>query len=75
MLFYINPQFYGYAAITKVLLKNVHLKCHYDSKLSCVSTDGNAVLTRFGLDTVNPFEHLVVCYSPSLVNVYINVVV
>ena len=61
LLFYINPQFYGYAAITKVLLQNIRLNCEYESTLSCISTDGNAVLTRFGLETVNPYEHLVVC--------------
>ena len=60
LLFYINPQFYGYAAITKILLLNVRLKCEYESTLNCVSTDGNAVLARFGLETVNPYEHLVV---------------
>ena len=61
LLFYINPQFYGYAAITKILLLNVRLKCEYESTLNCISTDGNAVLARFGLEAVNPYEHLVVC--------------
>lgn len=61
LLFYVNPQFYGYAAIAKVLLQNVRLECAYESTLSCISTDGNAVLTRFGLISVNPYEHLVVC--------------
>ena len=28
--------------------------------MNCISTDGNAVLARFGLETVNPYEHLVV---------------
>lgn len=60
LLFYINPQFYGYAAITKILLLNVRLNCEYESTLNCISTDGNAVLARFGLETVNPYEHLVV---------------
>ena len=60
LLFYINPQFYGYSAMTKVLLLNVRLKCEYESTLNCISTDGNAVLARFGFDTVNVYEHLVV---------------
>lgn len=60
LLFYINPQFYGYSAITKVLLKDFHLKCDYESKLSCISTDGNAVLATFDFDSVNPYGHLVV---------------
>ncbi|XP_015748211.1 PREDICTED: uncharacterized protein LOC107328008 [Acropora digitifera] len=72
LLFYINPQFYGYAAITKVLLKDVHLTCHYDSTLSCVSTDGNAVLTRFGLDTVNPYEHLVIMLGMTVLSLLLS---
>ena len=28
--------------------------------MNCISTDGNAVLARFGLETVNPYEHVVV---------------
>lgn len=60
LLFFINPQFYGYSAITKVLLKDFHLKCDYESKLSCISTDGNAVLATFDFDSVNPYGHLVV---------------
>ena len=63
LLFFINPQFYGYSAISKVLLQNVRLKCVYESTLNCISTDGNAVLARFGFDTVNIYEHLVVSFS------------
>ena len=60
LLFYINPVFYGFSAITKVLLQDVQLKCENDSILNCLSTDGNAVLTRFGFDTVNVYENLLV---------------
>ncbi|KAJ7380356.1 hypothetical protein OS493_008808 [Desmophyllum pertusum] len=60
LLFYINPQFYGFSAITKVLLQNVHLECEYESTLNCISTDGNAVLARFCFDSVNPYGHLVI---------------
>ena len=48
--------------MTKVLLLNVRLKCEYESALNCISTDGNAVLARFGFDTVNVYEHLLVSY-------------
>ncbi|CAH3186192.1 unnamed protein product [Porites evermanni] len=60
LLFFINPQFYGYAAITKVLLKNNRLKCQYESTLNCISTEGNAVLSRFGFHDVNIYEHLAI---------------
>ena len=60
LLFFINPQFYGYSAITKVLLKNNRLKCQYESTLNCISTEGNAVLSRFGFHDVNIYEHLAV---------------
>jgi hypothetical protein len=59
-LFYINPQFYGYSAITKVMLQNVRMKCEFESTLNCISKDGNAVLAMFGFDSVNPYGHLVV---------------
>ena len=59
-LFYINPQFYGYAAIAKALLNDVQLKCAYDSTLNCINTNGNAVLASFGYDTVNIYENLAV---------------
>ena len=60
MLFYINPQLYGFSAITKVLLRNVHLKCEFESALNCISKDGNAVLAKFEFDSVNPFEYMMV---------------
>ena len=63
LLFYINPQFYGYSAISKVLLQNVRLKCEYESTLNCISTDGNAVLARFGFEAVNIYENLAVSFS------------
>lgn len=63
LLFYINPQFYGYSAISKALLQNLRLKCVYESKLNCISTEGNAVLAGFGFDTVNIYENLAVSFS------------
>ena len=60
LLFYINPQLYGYSAICKVLLQNIRLKCEYESALNCISKDGNAVLARFAFDSVNPYEHMMV---------------
>ena len=60
MLFYINPQLYGFSAITKVLLRDVHLKCEFESALNCISKDGNAVLAKFEFDSVNPFEYMMV---------------
>lgn len=60
LLFYINPQLYGFSAITKVLLRNVHLKCEFESALNCISKDGNAVLAKFEFDSVNPFEYMMV---------------
>ena len=60
LLFYINPQLYGYSAITKVLLQDIRLPCEYESILNCISTDGNAVLARFYFDSVNPYENLMV---------------
>ncbi|KAL9959093.1 hypothetical protein ACROYT_G036176 [Oculina patagonica] len=72
LLFYINPQFYGYSAITKVLLLNVRLKCEYESTLNCISTDGNAVLARFGLDSVNTYEHLVIMLGMTVISLLLS---
>ncbi|KAJ7380372.1 hypothetical protein OS493_008824 [Desmophyllum pertusum] len=72
LLFYINPQFYGYSAITKVLLLNVRLKCEYESTLNCISTDGNAVLARFGLDTVNIYENLVIMLGMTVLSLILS---
>lgn len=63
LLFYINPQYYGYSAIAKVLLKDKLLSCKYDSTLECRSSDGNAILAKFGFDVVNPYEHMLVSIS------------
>ena len=52
--------FYGFSAITKVLLQDVQLKCENESVLNCISTNGNAVLARFGFDTINIYENLAV---------------
>ncbi|KAJ7382647.1 hypothetical protein OS493_033703 [Desmophyllum pertusum] len=71
-LFYINPQFYGYAAITKVLLQNVRLKCEYESTLNCVSTDGNAVLARFGFDIINIYENLVILLGMTVLSLILS---
>lgn len=70
LLFFINPQFYGYSAISKVLLQNVRLKCVYESTLNCISTDGNAVLARFGFDTVNIYEHLVIMLAMTVISIF-----
>ena len=60
LLFYINPQLYGFSAVTKVLLRNIHLNCEFESVLNCISKDGNAVLAKFEFDSVNPFEYMMV---------------
>ena len=61
-LFYVNPQYYGYSAMAKVLLKDLPIKCVYNSTLNCFGSDGNALLARFGFSDVNPQSHLVVSY-------------
>ncbi|KAL9959094.1 hypothetical protein ACROYT_G036177 [Oculina patagonica] len=72
LLFYINPQFYGYSAITKVLLQNVRLKCEYESTLNCIATDGNAVLARFGFDTVNIYENLAIMLGMTVLSLILS---
>ncbi|KAL9959098.1 hypothetical protein ACROYT_G036181 [Oculina patagonica] len=72
LLFYINPVFYGFSAITKVLLQDVQLKCENDSKLNCISTNGNAVLARFGFDTVNIYENLAIMLGMTVLSLILS---
>ena len=58
---YINPSYYSYSAIGTILLSEVpQLECGRDSKLECFSSSGLSLLRRFGLDSTNPFENLLV---------------
>ncbi|KAL9959100.1 hypothetical protein ACROYT_G036183 [Oculina patagonica] len=72
LLYYINPVFYGFSAITKVLLQDVHLKCENESILNCISTDGNAVLARFGFDTVNIYENLTIMLGMTVLSLILS---
>ena len=55
-----NPQYYGYSAVCKALLKDTRLYCDYESFFNCVNQDGNAVLAKFDFESVNPHEHMLV---------------
>ena len=59
-MFYVNPQYYGYSAVCKALLKDTRLYCDYESFFNCVNQDGNAVLAKFDFESVNPHEHMLV---------------
>lgn len=59
-LFYINPNYYGFSAIGRVLLSDMKLGCVYESELECYPYSGPYILSHFDLDTVNPHYHIVV---------------
>ncbi len=60
-IFYINPSYYAYAAVTVTALDgNDQLSCNRESPLECFRESGLAILGRFGLEDVNPVLNLVV---------------
>ena len=59
-LFFINPNFYGFSAMTRVLLQNLDLGCQYPSPIECYPTSARYILTYFSLHLVNPYANILV---------------
>ena len=59
-LFYINPNYYGFSAIGRVLLSDTEFSCVYDSELECYPYTGIYILTRFDLNNINPHYNILV---------------
>lgn len=59
-LFYINPNFYGFSAMARVLLQDIDLGCQYDSPIECFPSSGAYLLTYFDLHRTNPYLNVVV---------------
>ncbi len=59
-LFYINPNYYGFSSIARLILEDINLECDYHSPIECYPTTGKYLLTYFDLHTVNPFLHILV---------------
>lgn len=59
-IFYINPSYYAYAATTTAVLNDIDLDCQYDSSIECLQFSGKTTLQSFGLEGVNPVQHLLI---------------
>ena len=61
-LYYINPNFYGFTAVSRVLLENYEVQCPYESDIECYPSSSLYIISYFSLDTVNPYLNVVVSY-------------
>lgn len=59
-LFLVNPNYYGFSAMVRVLIEDLDLGCAYDSPIECYPSSGAYILTFFDLHAVNPYLHVVV---------------
>ena len=61
-LYYINPNFYGFTAVSRVLLENYEVQCPYESDIECYPSSALYILSYFSLDSINPYLNVVVSY-------------
>ncbi len=59
-LFYINPNYYGFSAMARILLQEIELGCQYQSPIECYPSSSAYILTYFDLHTINPYLNLLV---------------
>lgn len=63
-LFFINPNYFGFSAVMRVMLENFNLPCTSESSLECYPTSGRSILTLFSLHNIDPYLHAFVCSLP-----------
>jgi hypothetical protein len=61
-LFYINPNFYGFTSVSRVLLESYEVHCPYESDIECYPSSALYILSYFSLDTINPYLNVVVSF-------------
>jgi hypothetical protein len=59
-LFYINPNYYGFSAMTRVVLESVDLGCSHQSPIECYPTSAGYIISYFSLDLTNPYASIMV---------------
>ncbi len=57
-LFYINPNYYGFSSVARLVLEDITLDCQYQSSIECYPSTGKYLLTYFTLHEVNPFFNI-----------------
>lgn len=74
-IFYINPSFYAYSAMSVTVLEANTIHCSRSSTLECFRDSGIATIESFGLSNVNPFENLVVLMAMVILLVSLGILV
>jgi hypothetical protein len=59
-LFYINPNFYGYASMMRLIMPDIDVGCNFDSTIECYPSTGKFWLEHFGFQFIQPFLSLVI---------------
>ena len=69
-LLYINPSYYGYSGMLRVVLPSIKTGCDYQSSIECYPDTGEYWLEDFGMEDVQPYLSLLVsflaCFYPSV---------
>ncbi|XP_062524035.1 uncharacterized protein LOC134198639 isoform X2 [Corticium candelabrum] len=59
-LLYINPNYYGYSSMMRLLLPDIETGCNFQSTIECYPNTGKFWLEDFGLHDIEPFLHLMI---------------
>ena len=56
---YLNPTYYGFSAMTYLLLEDYNVGCG-STELDCYPNSGAFLLRQFSFEHINPYLHIVV---------------
>jgi hypothetical protein len=59
-LMYLNPSFYGYTGMLRLVLPELQTGCEYQSAIECYPDTGEFWMSDFGMDEVQPTLNLLV---------------
>ena len=59
---YINPSYYGYAGMLRVVLPSIETGCNYQSAIECYPDTGEYWIEDFGMQDVQPYLSLLVSH-------------
>ncbi|XP_065845243.1 uncharacterized protein [Oscarella lobularis] len=70
-LFYINPNFYGYSSMMRLIMPGIDVGCDFDSTTECYPTTGEFWLEHFGFEKTEPFLGLLIILVMTFVAFFI----
>ncbi|XP_062523405.1 uncharacterized protein LOC134198090 isoform X2 [Corticium candelabrum] len=59
-LFYINPSFYGYASIMRLIIPGIETGCDFQSTIECYPNTGSFWIEHFGFEFIQPYLSLMI---------------